>query len=136
MAAFRLRTVSNLLAAIREGDYSFRVRGGEREDAFGELVLELNLLAQTMREERYGDIESTALLGKVMAEIDVAVLAFSPERRLTLANRAAVRLVGAEGSAVDRERLRHCPPNRHARADPPATGLTGTSDLSRRRSRP
>jgi two-component system, NtrC family, nitrogen regulation sensor histidine kinase NtrY len=99
-ATFRLRTVSNLLAALREGDYSFRVRGGGRDDAFAELVLELNLLAQKLRDERLGDIESTALLGKVMAEIDVAVLAFDPDRRLTLVNRAAARLLGSTESAL------------------------------------
>ncbi len=99
-AAFRLRTLSNLLAALREGDYSFRVRGGSRDDAFGELVLELNLLAKTLRAERHGDVESTALLGKVMAEIDVAVLAFDPDGRLTLANPAAGRLLAGPGASL------------------------------------
>jgi len=99
-AAFRLRTLSNLLAALREGDYSFRVRGGSRDDAFGELVLELNLLAKTLRAERHGDVESTALLGKVMAEIDVAVLAFDPDGHLTLANPAAGRLLGGPGASL------------------------------------
>jgi len=93
-ATFRLRTLSNLLAALREGDYSFRVRGARRDDAFGETVLELNLLAQTLRQERFGDVESTALLGKVMAEIDVVVLAFDAEQRLRLANRAGLELLG------------------------------------------
>jgi two-component system nitrogen regulation sensor histidine kinase NtrY len=99
-ATFRLRTVSNLLAALREGDYSFRVRGGGRDDAFAELVLELNLLAGKLRDERLGDVESTALLGKVMAEIDVAVVAFDPDRRLTLVNRAATRLLGSTEAAL------------------------------------
>jgi two-component system nitrogen regulation sensor histidine kinase NtrY len=99
-AAFRLRTLSNLLAALREGDYSFRVRGGRRDDALGEVVIELNLLAQTLREERFGDVESTALLGKVMAEIDVAVLAFDPERRLRLANPSALRLLGGDEAGL------------------------------------
>ncbi len=99
-AAFRLRTLSNLLAALREGDYSFRVRGGRRDDAFGELVLELNLLAQTLRAERFDEVESTALLGKVMAGIDVAVLAFDPDRRLTLANLAASRLLGGSQESL------------------------------------
>jgi len=93
-AAFRLRSVSNLLAALREEDYSFRVRGGRRDDAFGELIVELNLLAQRLQAERFGDVESTALLAKVMAEIDVVVLAFDPERRLQLANRAGLDLLG------------------------------------------
>jgi len=100
-ATFRLRTLSNLLAALREGDYSFRVRGSHRRDALGELVLELNLLAQALRAERFGDIETTSLLGKVMAEVDVAVLAFDPERRLTLVNPAGARLLGqAPGGLV------------------------------------
>lgn len=99
-ASFRMRTLSNLLAALREGDYSFRVRGGGRDDPFGELALELNLLAEKLRDERLGDLESTALLGKVMAEIDVAVLAFDPGRRLTLVNRAAARLLGSSEAAL------------------------------------
>jgi two-component system nitrogen regulation sensor histidine kinase NtrY len=99
-ASFRLRTLSNLLAALREGDYSFRVHGSSRKDALGELILELNLLAHTLRAERFGDIESTALLAKVMAEIDVAVLAFDPERRLTLVNPAGARLLGEPAEAL------------------------------------
>ena len=99
--AFWLRTVSNLLAAVREGDFSFRVRGGRRDDAFGELVIELNQLAQGLRERRLGDVEATALLRKVMAEIDVAVFAFDERRALRLVNRAGEQLLGAAGRAVE-----------------------------------
>ena len=128
-AAFRLRTLSNLLAALREGDYSFRLRGGNRSDAFGELVLEMNLLAQTLREERFGDVEATALLGKVMAEIDVAVLAFDPDQRLTLTNRAAARLLGGSqeslaGKGADELGLAECMegPAAHSVSLPLGTG--------------
>jgi two-component system, NtrC family, nitrogen regulation sensor histidine kinase NtrY len=112
-AKFRLRTLSNLLAALREEDYSFRVRGGRRDDAFGELIVELNLLAQRLRSERFGDVESTALLAKVMAEIDVVVLAFDPERRLQLANRAGLDLLGGReheliGASADELGLAAC----------------------------
>lgn len=99
-ATFRLRTLSNLLAALREGDYSFRVRGGRRDDAFGELVLELNQLAQSLRSARFDEAEATALLAKVMGEIDVAVLTFDPSRRLSLANPAASRLLSRPESAL------------------------------------
>jgi nitrogen fixation/metabolism regulation signal transduction histidine kinase len=99
--AFWLRTVSNLLAAVREGDFSFRVRGGRRDDAFGELVIELNQLAQGLRERRLGDVEATALLRKVMAEIDVAVFAFDERRALRLVNRAGEHLLAASGRAVE-----------------------------------
>jgi hypothetical protein len=43
---FPLQTISNLLAAIREGDHSIRARGGRREDALGEVIIEVNALAQ------------------------------------------------------------------------------------------
>lgn len=99
-AAFHLRTVGNLLAALREGDYSFRARRGGRGDAWGELILELNQLAETLREERAGGVEASALLGKVMAEIDVAVFACDPEGRLQLVNRAGERLLGASAAQV------------------------------------
>jgi nitrogen fixation/metabolism regulation signal transduction histidine kinase len=88
-----LQTVSNLLAALREGDYSFRARGGRGTDALSEVVREINALGETMREHRLGALEATALLRTVMSEIDVAVFAFDPERRLRLVNRAGERLL-------------------------------------------
>src|SRR5215212_9235385 len=88
-----LQTVSNLLAALREGDYSFRARGGRGQDALSEVIREINALGETMREQRIGALEATALLRTVMAEIDVAVFAFDPERRLRLVNRAGERLL-------------------------------------------
>jgi two-component system nitrogen regulation sensor histidine kinase NtrY len=88
-----LQTVSNLLAALREGDYSFRARGGHGTDALSEVVREINALGETMREQRIGALEATALLRTVMSEIDVAIFAFDPERRLRLVNRAGERLL-------------------------------------------
>jgi two-component system nitrogen regulation sensor histidine kinase NtrY len=88
-----LQTVSNLLAALGEGDYSFRARGGRGQDALSEVVREINSLGQTMRDQRIGALEATALLRTVMSEIDVAVFAFDPERRLRLVNRAGERLL-------------------------------------------
>jgi len=41
-----LQTLSNLLAALREGDYSIRARGARRDDALGELIIEVNALGQ------------------------------------------------------------------------------------------
>lgn len=88
-----LQTVSNLLAALREGDYSFRARGGHGDDALSEVIREINSLGETMRGHRIGALEATALLRTVMSEIDVAVFAFDPERRLRLVNRAGERLL-------------------------------------------
>lgn len=88
-----LQTLSNILAAIREGDYSIRGRRALTGDALGEVMLEVNDLGQTLREQRLGAMEATALLRTVMAEIDVAVFAFDGEQRLRLVNRAGERLL-------------------------------------------
>ncbi len=89
-----LQTMSNLLAALREGDYSIRARGARVDDALGEVLLEINALGETLRTQRLGAFEATALLRTIMAEIDVVILTFDPERRLRLVNRAGENLLG------------------------------------------
>jgi PAS domain S-box-containing protein len=89
-----LQTISNLLAALREGDYSIRARGATHEDALGEVMLEVNALGETLREQRLGAMEATALLRTVMRRIDVAIFAFDIDERLRLVNRAGERLLG------------------------------------------
>lgn len=88
-----LQTLSNLLSALLEGDYSIRSRGATSTDALGLAMLEVNALGQTLREQRLGALEATALLRKVMEEIDVAVFAFDQDRKLRLTNRAGERLL-------------------------------------------
>ena len=88
-----LQTMSNLLAALREGDYSIRARGAHADDALGEVLLEINQLGETLRVQRLGAFEATALLRTIMAEIDVAVFTFDPDRRLRLLNRAGENLL-------------------------------------------
>lgn len=89
-----LQTMSNLLAALREGDYSIRARGARPDDALGEVLLEVNTLGETLRVQRLGAFEATALLRTIMAEIEVSVFTFDPDRRLRLVNRAGEDLLG------------------------------------------
>lgn len=89
-----LQTLSNLLGALREGDYSIRARGADREDALGLAFLEANVLGETLRSQRLGAMEASTLLRTVMAEIDVAVYAFDEHQRLRLVNRAGARVLG------------------------------------------
>src|SRR3982074_1242042 len=89
-----LQTMTNLLAALREGDYSIRARGARENDALGEVLFEINSLGETLRVQRLGAFEATALLRTIMAEIDVAVFTFDLERRLRLVNRAGENLLG------------------------------------------
>src|SRR2546428_6566888 len=77
-----LRTISNMLAALREGDFSLRARGSDPDDALGLLLVELNSLGEDLRAQRLGALEATALLRRVMEEIDVAVFAFDDARAL------------------------------------------------------
>jgi two-component system nitrogen regulation sensor histidine kinase NtrY len=95
-----LQTIANLLEALREGDFSVRGRLVDRRDALGEALAEVNTLADTLARQRTGALEATALLTKVMAEIDVAVFAFDRDRTLRLANRAAERLLAAPASRL------------------------------------
>jgi two-component system nitrogen regulation sensor histidine kinase NtrY len=90
---FPLQTLSNLLAALREGDFSIRARGAARDDALGEAMLEVNFLGQILREQRLGALEATTLLRTVMAEIEVAIFAFDGGQKLRLVNRAGERLL-------------------------------------------
>jgi two-component system nitrogen regulation sensor histidine kinase NtrY len=89
-----LQTMSNLLAALREGDYSIRARGAGGSNALGEVLLEINSLGETLRLQRLGAFEATALLRTIMSEIDVAVFTFDPRRHLRLVNRAGETLLG------------------------------------------
>src|SRR5580658_4093132 len=88
-----LRTLANLLEAMREGDYSIRARGARGEQALGDVMAQVNEMAATLREQRLGALEATTLLRKVMEEIDVAIFAFDGDRKLKLVNRAGERLV-------------------------------------------
>jgi PAS domain S-box-containing protein len=89
-----LQTLSNMIAALHEQDYSLRARRRSPNDALGLAMLELNTLGQQLREQRLGVLEATALLRRVMEEIDVAIFAFDADGRLRLANRAGERLLG------------------------------------------
>lgn len=90
---FPLQTISNILQGLREGDFSLRARGARRDDALGDMILELNQLVATLREQRLGAVEAVVLLQKVMSEIDVAIFAFDGKQNLCLVNRAGERLL-------------------------------------------
>lgn len=86
-------TLANLLAALREGDYSFR--GREGAGALGAAMIELNALSELLQQQRLGATEATALLRTVIEEVDVALFAFDGKGRLRLVNRAGEALLSA-----------------------------------------
>src|SRR5262245_44463955 len=89
-----IQTLSNMVAAIREEDYPFRLRGGGREDSLADLIFEINSLAIRLQQQKISAIEATALLKKVLMEIDVAVFTFDQQQRLRIVNRAGEQLMG------------------------------------------
>lgn len=89
-----LQTLTNLLAALREGDYSFRARSQGSGEALDSVFLELNTLSELLQQQRLKALEATALLRAVMAEIEVALFAFDESARLRLVNPAGEALLG------------------------------------------
>lgn len=89
-----LQTLAHMLAALREGDFSIRARGAGTGDSLALAYLEVNALEEVLREQRLGAVEATALLRKVLEEVDLAVFAFDEEEELKLVNAAGERLLG------------------------------------------
>lgn len=88
-----LQTLANVIGALREEDYSFRARNAVSEDALGELSLEVNALADMLSDEKIRAIEATALLQRVVDEIDAPLFAFDPCSILRLVNPAGEHLL-------------------------------------------
>jgi nitrogen fixation/metabolism regulation signal transduction histidine kinase len=88
-----LQTLSNVISALREEDYSFRARGAATDDVLGELSIEVNALADLLADQRIRAIEATALLRRVVEEIEVPLFTFDPDQILRLVNSAGERLL-------------------------------------------
>ncbi len=88
-----LQTAANLLSALREEDFSLRARSPRRDDALGELMHEANTLSRTLRDQRLGAQEASALVRTVINELDAAVFTFDEHGRVQFANPAAERLL-------------------------------------------
>lgn len=108
-----LQTLANVVNALREEDYSFRARGSKQYDSLGELAMEINALADTLQSQRLSALEATALLRRVIAEMDAPVLAFDSDNVLRLLNPAGARVfslnvsrdLGRSASAVGLDQL-------------------------------
>jgi two-component system nitrogen regulation sensor histidine kinase NtrY len=88
-----LQTLANVIASLREEDYSFRARNAAPDDALGELSLEVNALADMLSDEKIRAIEATALLQRVVEEIDAPIFAFDLASTLRLVNSAGEHLL-------------------------------------------
>jgi nitrogen fixation/metabolism regulation signal transduction histidine kinase len=96
-----MQTLANVVAALREDDFSFRARGARRGDALGDLALEINALAGTLQVQRSSALEALTLVERVMTSMQSPVLAFDAQDRLRLHNAAADRAFGLTRQASD-----------------------------------
>lgn len=88
-----LQTLSNMLAALREGDYSVRARRARDAGALGEALREMNFLSAMLRRQRLSALEATALMRAIVSEIDSAIFTFDNEQHLKIVNRTGERLL-------------------------------------------
>ena len=95
-----LQTLANVVGSLRDEDYSFRARMAIPNDALGELSLEVNALADLLSRHRTGNIEATALLQRVVEEVDIPIFAFDPGGRLKLVNSAGGKLLQKPSSQL------------------------------------
>ena len=76
-ASGRCRRISNLLAALREGDYSIRARGADADDGAGPRAARgQHARARRCARSACGPSRRRRCCARVMEEIDVAIFAF------------------------------------------------------------
>ena len=85
-----LQTLTNVVASLREGDYSFRARGAGSQDALGELSAEVNALADLLQKQRVHSLEATALLARILEVMHAPLFAFDKNSQLQLVNNAGL----------------------------------------------
>lgn len=88
-----LRSLSNVLEAVKEEDYALRARR-DRGGVLAELAYEINQLAESRTQQAQLVRESRALLEKLLQSMDLPLLAFDDQQQLVLANQAADRILG------------------------------------------
>lgn len=95
-----LQTLSNVVAALRENEYSFRAREVGAGDALGDLAAQINELARDLRTRRHRESETFALLERVVETMDLPVFAFDASSSLQLINPAAMKLLNAPSESL------------------------------------
>ncbi|NID16452.1 sensor histidine kinase [Luteibacter yeojuensis] len=93
-------TVSDLLAALREGDYGLRGRVRPGHDPLQGLLADVNLLSDALREGRRKRTEASRFLAKTLTALKDPVFVGDEEGKLRLINPAARQLIGAERATV------------------------------------
>ncbi|HET6726157.1 MAG TPA: ATP-binding protein [Gammaproteobacteria bacterium] len=97
---YAILTLTNLMESLKEGSFTLRGTHARKPGVLGEATDHINVLASSLQRQRVASQEAGALLGKVVDEIDIAVLTFDELERLTFINPAGERLLGLDHNTL------------------------------------
>jgi len=89
---YQIRTLSNLIESMIDGDYSLRGRL-QTNQAYQELLNLINDLADTLAKHKTEAKESRLLLERIMEQMDAMVLASDQNGYIVMANASANKLI-------------------------------------------
>jgi len=88
----QIRTLSNIIESMIDGDYSLRGRE-QNNHAYQELLTLVNNLSDTLALSKIEAKESRQLLDRIMQQMDAMVLAVDEKGRIVMANDSAQKLL-------------------------------------------
>ncbi len=89
---FQIRTLSNLIESMIDGDYSLRGRL-QTNQAFQELFNLINQLSDTLARHKFEAKESRLLLEKVLEQMHAMVLATDQQGKIVMVNASATKYI-------------------------------------------
>jgi nitrogen fixation/metabolism regulation signal transduction histidine kinase len=96
----QLRTLNTLIEAIRLDDYSMRGTLARESGDLAELYQQINALTQQLQRSRQDEKELRGLLERVVAQLNVAVIAYDEEGRIVLVNHLSEKLLAKPGTEL------------------------------------
>jgi len=103
-ADFQIQTLSNLVEAMIDGDYTLRGRS-QSNPAFQELLSLINQLSDNLHKHKLKAEESQLLLDKIMQQMDALVMAVDDAGHLTMINDAARNKLGFHSTLLGQHSL-------------------------------
>ncbi len=92
-ADYQLQTLSNLVEALIDGDYTLRGRK-QSNPAFQELLDLINRLAETLNQHKLKAEESQLLLNKIIDQMEPMLIAIDEDQKISMINASAKKWLG------------------------------------------
>jgi len=90
---YHLRTLSNLVEAIRTEDYSMRSSRLSEPGELAELYQQIDSLTSKLKENRQEEFELKNLLERIVNQINVAIIACDSDDKIRMVNRLTTQLL-------------------------------------------